>query len=172
MQYFWKYLNCLYILPQNMSSCFQRISSNTRYSKHQCWIHDTVLSEAWTFTMRIMYDLFWGNCFVHNVCSSMHTLHWQLVTWSNEWWKLPCGCSSLILTVIPRSWCFSAPAPGSHNDYHHESLRHTAPASFCSRHDILRYETLRKKECIWGQLNHDERHKINNDALPLMSVSV
>ena len=119
-----------------------------------------------------MCDLFWGNCSVHNVCSSMHTLHWQLVTWSNEWWKLPCGCSSLILTVIPRSWCFSAPAPGSHNDYHHESLRHTAPASFCSRHDILRYETLRKKECIWGQLNHDERHKINNDALPLMSVSV
>lgn len=102
----------------------------------------------------------------------MHTLHWQHVTWSNEWWKLPCGCSSLILTVIPRSWCFSAPAPGSPNDYHHESLRHTAPASFCSRHDILRYETLRKKECIWGQLNHVERHKINNYALPLKSVSV
>ena len=169
MKYFWKYLNCLYILPQNMSICFKRISSNTGYSKHQCYIQqtlplNTVVSAALTFTMRITWPVLrYGT--VHNVCSSMHTLHWQLVTWSNEWWKLPCGCSSLILTVIPRSWCFSAPAPGSPNDYHHESLRHTAPASFCSRHDILRYETLRKKECIWGQLNHIERHKMNNDAL-------
>lgn len=66
MEYFWKYLNCLYILPQNMSSCFQIIVSNTGFSKHHSW-HSSVCSLNFYHTNCV-------TCFEVTVLSVMYAL--------------------------------------------------------------------------------------------------